>query len=380
MARHGGGAFSGKDPSKVDRSAAYAMRWVAKNVVAAGLAGRCEVQVAYAIGKAMPVGLFIECFGTEKVPVERIQDAVMQVFDLRPRAIIYALDLLRPIYAQTAAYGHFGRTEPDLLVGAHRPGLRSSETPSASTFPSARPPARQRPLFASAATSPGAGVTSTAVLVGRNRDEGAEGPGGERAAARRAGRRGHLAGSSRPSLRLPRPGPPGPGGRAGLPGPGPVRLPSSSTATCWERTETSEHPGKLARLGNGRHRPSRCSRRRSSTWPGRGGRPVRGHARRRAPAGHPAAARHRRTGSPAGRDGWRPGACGSGPRLLEPLSRRGGVPGLAEGRPVRAAWSALPGPKARRDRRDRRHHGRRGRAAWSSWCRTPATWTAWTPP
>jgi S-adenosylmethionine synthetase len=113
MARHGGGAFSGKDPSKVDRSAAYAMRWVAKNVVAAELADRCEAQVAYAIGKAKPVGLFIECFGTEKVPVERIQDAVTQVFDLRPRAIIAALDLLRPIYSQTAAYGHFGRTEPD---------------------------------------------------------------------------------------------------------------------------------------------------------------------------------------------------------------------------------------------------------------------------
>src|ERR1700743_1541344 len=113
MARHGGGAFSGKDPSKVDRRAAYAMRWVAKNVVAAGLADRCEAQVAYAIGKAMPVGLFVECFGTETVPVERIQDAVMQVFDLRPRAIISALDLLRPIYAQTAPYGHFGRTEPD---------------------------------------------------------------------------------------------------------------------------------------------------------------------------------------------------------------------------------------------------------------------------
>ena len=113
MSRHGGGAFSGKDPSKVDRSAAYAMRWVAKNVVAAGLADRCEAQVAYAIGKAMPVGLFVECFGTEKVPVEQIQDAVMKVFDLRPRAIIYALDLLRPIYTQTAAYGHFGRTEPD---------------------------------------------------------------------------------------------------------------------------------------------------------------------------------------------------------------------------------------------------------------------------
>jgi S-adenosylmethionine synthetase len=113
MARHGGGAFSGKDPSKVDRSAAYAMRWVAKNVVAAGLADRCETQVAYAIGKAKPVGVFVECFGTERVPVERIQDAVLQVFDLRPAAIIRDLDLLRPIYSQTAAYGHFGREEPD---------------------------------------------------------------------------------------------------------------------------------------------------------------------------------------------------------------------------------------------------------------------------
>jgi S-adenosylmethionine synthetase len=113
MARHGGGAFSGKDPSKVDRSAAYAMRWVAKNVVAAGLADRCETQVAYAIGKAKPVGLFVECFGTEHAPVERIQDAVLEVFDLRPAAIIKDLDLLRPIYAQTAAFGHFGRDEPD---------------------------------------------------------------------------------------------------------------------------------------------------------------------------------------------------------------------------------------------------------------------------
>ncbi|MGH8969925.1 MAG: methionine adenosyltransferase [Actinomycetes bacterium] len=113
MARHGGGAFSGKDPSKVDRSGAYAMRWVAKNVVAAGLARRCEVQVAYAIGKAQPVGLFVETFGTETVPVERIQTAVSQVFDLRPAAIIRDLDLLRPIYAQTAAYGHFGRELPD---------------------------------------------------------------------------------------------------------------------------------------------------------------------------------------------------------------------------------------------------------------------------
>ncbi|MER7408551.1 methionine adenosyltransferase [Streptomyces sp. NPDC000070] len=114
MARHGGGAFSGKDPSKVDRSAAYAMRWVAKNVVAAGLASRCEVQVAYAIGKAEPVGLFVETFGTEAVPVDRIQAAITEVFDLRPAAIIRDLDLLRPIYARTAAYGHFGRELPEL--------------------------------------------------------------------------------------------------------------------------------------------------------------------------------------------------------------------------------------------------------------------------
>ena len=114
MARHGGGAFSGKDPSKVDRSAAYAMRWVAKNVVAAGLAERVEVQVAYAIGKAAPVGLFVETFGTETVDPARIEKAITAVFDLRPGAIIRDLDLLRPIYAQTAAYGHFGRTDIDL--------------------------------------------------------------------------------------------------------------------------------------------------------------------------------------------------------------------------------------------------------------------------
>ncbi len=110
MARHGGGAFSGKDPSKVDRSAAYAMRWVAKNVVAAGLARRCEVQVAYAIGKAQPVGLYVETFDTESVPVLSIQRAITDVFDLRPLAIVEELDLLRPIYRATAAYGHFGRT------------------------------------------------------------------------------------------------------------------------------------------------------------------------------------------------------------------------------------------------------------------------------
>ncbi len=113
MARHGGGAFSGKDPSKVDRSAAYAMRWVAKNVVAAGLAKRCEVQVAYAIGKAEPVGLFVETFGTETVEVDKIADAITQTFDLRPAAIIRDLDLKRPIYAKTAAYGHFGREDAD---------------------------------------------------------------------------------------------------------------------------------------------------------------------------------------------------------------------------------------------------------------------------
>ncbi|MDN4473330.1 methionine adenosyltransferase [Demequina zhanjiangensis] len=113
MARHGGGAFSGKDPSKVDRSAAYAMRWVAKNVVAAGLADRCEVQVAYAIGTAHPVGLYVETFGTEHEAPERIVAAVREVFDLRPAAIIEALDLRRPIYRQTAAYGHFGRELDD---------------------------------------------------------------------------------------------------------------------------------------------------------------------------------------------------------------------------------------------------------------------------
>jgi len=113
MARHGGGAFSGKDPSKVDRSAAYAMRWVSKNVVAAGLADRCEVQVAYAIGKAQPVGLFVETFGTGKLPDTQISDAITKVFDLRPAALIADLDLLRPIYSKTAAYGHFGRELPE---------------------------------------------------------------------------------------------------------------------------------------------------------------------------------------------------------------------------------------------------------------------------
>jgi S-adenosylmethionine synthetase len=111
--RHGGGAFSGKDPSKVDRSAAYAMRWVAKNLVAAGLASKAEVQIAYAIGVARPVGLYVECFGTNTIDVAKIEKAVLDVFDLRPRAIIDSLDLLRPIYGQTSTYGHFGRELPD---------------------------------------------------------------------------------------------------------------------------------------------------------------------------------------------------------------------------------------------------------------------------
>lgn len=126
MARHGGGAFSGKDPSKVDRSATYAMRWVAKNVVAAGLATRCEVQVAYAIGKAHPVGVFVETFGTGVISNEAIQQAVLEVFDLRPAAIIRDLNLLRPIYRTTAAYGHFGRPSgTNVLLDSDDPSARS---------------------------------------------------------------------------------------------------------------------------------------------------------------------------------------------------------------------------------------------------------------
>jgi S-adenosylmethionine synthetase len=115
MARHGGGAFSGKDPSKVDRSAAYAGRYVAKNIVAAGLAARCEVQVAYAIGVAEPVSIHVETFGTGIVSDQRIAELIAEHFDLRPKAIIQTLDLLRPIYSKTAAYGHFGRTEPEFM-------------------------------------------------------------------------------------------------------------------------------------------------------------------------------------------------------------------------------------------------------------------------
>ncbi len=146
MARHGGGAFSGKDPSKVDRSAAYAMRWVAKNVVAAGLARRCEVQVAYAIGKAQPVGLYIECFGTETVDATKIRDAILEVFDLRPAAIIRDLDLLRPIYAKTAAYGHFGRELPEFTwertdrVAALQAAITGADPPTLARF---RAPSRQ---------------------------------------------------------------------------------------------------------------------------------------------------------------------------------------------------------------------------------------------
>jgi S-adenosylmethionine synthetase len=113
MGRHGGGAFSGKDCTKVDRSAAYAARWVAKNVVAAGLADRCEIQLAYAIGVSHPLSVMVETFGTEKVAVERIEAAVLKTFDLRPGAIIRDLDLRRPIYRKTSAYGHFGRADKD---------------------------------------------------------------------------------------------------------------------------------------------------------------------------------------------------------------------------------------------------------------------------
>src|SRR5919199_518279 len=113
MSRHGGGAFSGKDPSKVDRSAAYAGRWVAKNIVAAGLAERCEIQVAYAIGVAHPVSVMVDCFGTEKVDPARLTEVVRDQFDLRPAAIIRDLELRRPVYRKTAAYGHFGREDPD---------------------------------------------------------------------------------------------------------------------------------------------------------------------------------------------------------------------------------------------------------------------------
>ena len=150
MSRHGGGAFSGKDPSKVDRSGAYAMRWVAKNVVAAGLARRCEVQVAYAIGKAQPVGLYVETFGTESVPVDKIQAAIAQVFDLRPLAIVEDLDLLRPIYKPTAAYGHFGRTRT--RTASRTPSRGSGPTGSrlCSRRPRTEPgPGRRRPPIGS---------------------------------------------------------------------------------------------------------------------------------------------------------------------------------------------------------------------------------------
>jgi S-adenosylmethionine synthetase len=131
MARHGGGAFSGKDPSKVDRSACYAARWVAKNVVAAGFAARCEVQVAYAIGVARPVSVMVECFGTERRSPELIEQWIQSQFDLRPAAIIEALDLRRPIYQKTAAYGHFGRTDPDFTWESTAIGAEASSRPVA---------------------------------------------------------------------------------------------------------------------------------------------------------------------------------------------------------------------------------------------------------
>ena len=131
MARHGGGAFSGKDPSKVDRSAAYAARWVAKNVVAAGAAKRCEVQVAYAIGVAQPVSVLVETFGTETVDPAKIARPSTTIFDLRPAAIIRDLDLRRPIYKKTAAYGHFGRDDKDFTWETTPPGRRPEVGPRA---------------------------------------------------------------------------------------------------------------------------------------------------------------------------------------------------------------------------------------------------------
>jgi S-adenosylmethionine synthetase len=128
--RHGGGAFSGKDPTKVDRSAAYAARWVAKNIVASGLAQRCEVQLAYAIGVAEPVSIMVDTFGTGDAPDETLQRAVREVFDLKPQSIIQALQLRNPIYQQTAAYGHFGRTPRDLEVSGRRARLFTWEDPT----------------------------------------------------------------------------------------------------------------------------------------------------------------------------------------------------------------------------------------------------------
>ncbi len=142
MARHGGGAFSGKDPSKVDRSAAYAMRWVAKNVVAAGLAKRAEIQIAYAIGLARPVGIYVETFGTETVDPARISAAIAEIFDLRPLAIIDALDLKRPIYAKTAAHGHFGREDPDFTWERLTAWTTSRPTSTPSPVRSRRAPGR----------------------------------------------------------------------------------------------------------------------------------------------------------------------------------------------------------------------------------------------
>ena len=173
MARHGGGAFSGKDPSKVDRSAAYAMRWVAKNVVAAGLADRCETQVAYAIGKAKPVGLFVECFGTEQVPVERIQDAVLEVFDLRPAAIIRDLDLLRPDLLADRGLRALRPRGAGLLLGAHRPHRRAALGRRASELRAAREAAGP----VGHATTHGRGRARA--LVGQSRGTGPAKPGRE---------------------------------------------------------------------------------------------------------------------------------------------------------------------------------------------------------
>ncbi len=162
-APHGGGAFSGKDPTKVDRSAAYAARWVAKNVVAAGLAERCQIQVAYAIGVAQPMSILVETFGTGAIPVPQIEGLVREHFDLRPAAIVRDLDLRRPIYAKTAAYGHFGRDERRLHVGAGRTGRRRCAAPPGST---ATPLSLKRPPQPRRATSRTILITGGAGFIG----------------------------------------------------------------------------------------------------------------------------------------------------------------------------------------------------------------------
>ena len=384
-ARHGGGAFSGKDPSKVDRSAAYAMRWVAKNVVAAGLAERCEVQVAYAIGKAQPVGLFVETFGTEAVPVDRIEEAVTEVFDLRPAAIIRDLDLLRPIYQQTAAYGHFGRELPDFTW---------ERTDRAAELKSARPRLSLSDHWLRAGRRRWAGPfrRCRTALVDHGSWRAAAGPGP--LAGRPAG-----GAASRPRPTRSRGSPstcrwpiwtgrsttwcrrswtaavaPARGCGSGSPG-------SWSTAVVLERVAASEHGGRLAFLEQG--------------GLGRAGARAAVAALARAVADRyagsltdvlrlavPAPPRRRprpsrRRSRPGRRSTAGPPAAGAAYRGRARRSSRA----LADGRAPRAVWSALPGedwPARLAEAVAATVRRRPGRAAGRR--RTPATWTGWTPP